>query len=81
MVNVFTDFNRRKKTTISSFFYQKGVGTFSRVILTRRCIHNYEIYRAVKVMIIRDIIQLNQVKHINDERNILASIQHPFIVR
>jgi hypothetical protein len=32
-------------------------------------------------MAIREIIQLKQVNHINDERTILATIQHPFIVR
>ncbi len=62
-------------------FYKIGVGTFSRVILTRRCTQEYEEYHALKVMAIRDIIQLKQVDHINDERRILADVQHPSIVR
>ncbi len=63
-----------------SFLLITGVGTFSRVILTRRCIQEYEDYYALKVMAIRDIIQLKQVNHINDERRILAAVHHPFIV-
>ncbi len=62
--------------------FQLGVGTFSRVILTRRCTKECgEEYHALKVMAIRDIVQLKQVNHINDERTILATVQHPFIVR
>jgi protein kinase X len=38
-------------------------------------------YHALKIMTIRQIIRLNQVKHINDERTILVSLQHPFIVQ
>ncbi len=57
-----------------------GVGTFGKVILTRRCTQKYEEYYALKIMAIRDIIQLKQVNHINDERTILTAVQHPFIV-
>jgi len=57
------------------------VGTFSKVVLTRRCTQECEEYHALKIMAIRDIIQLKQVNHINDERTILTDIQHPFIVR
>ncbi len=46
----------------------------------RRGIEEYEEYYAVKIMAIRDIIQLKQVNHINDERTILAAVHHPFIV-
>ncbi|CAF4502649.1 unnamed protein product, partial [Rotaria magnacalcarata] len=31
-------------------------------------------------MAIHDIIKLNQVTHVNDERTILGNVQHPFIV-
>ncbi len=62
-------------------FFSSGVGTFSRVILTHRCTQECQEYHALKIMAIRDIIQLKQVNHINDERTILAAIQHPFIVR
>lgn len=49
--------------------------------MTRRCSKLYEEYNALKVMAIRNIVQLKQVNHINDERNILATVKHPFIVR
>lgn len=49
-------------------------------MLVHRYREEYEEYYALKVMSIRDIIQLKQVNHINDERKILANIQHPFIV-
>jgi serine/threonine protein kinase len=35
---------------------------------------------AVKVLKKRKIIELNQLDHIKSEKNLLASIQHPFIV-
>jgi hypothetical protein len=47
----------------------------------RRYTEDYEEYFALKMMATRDIIQLKQVDHINDERTILAAVQHPFIVR
>lgn len=47
----------------------------------RRVMENYEEYRALKIMSIKEIIRLNQVQHVNDERAILASVQHPFIVK
>ncbi|CAF0771752.1 unnamed protein product [Rotaria sp. Silwood1] len=58
-----------------------GIGTFSRVILTRQCTDEYEEYHALKIMAIRDIIQMKQVNHVNDERTILANVNHSFIVR
>ncbi|CAF0947892.1 unnamed protein product [Rotaria sordida] len=57
-----------------------GIGTFSRVILARRYTDEYEEYHALKIMAIRDIIQMKQVNHINDERTILDNIKHSFIV-
>lgn len=62
------------------FLLQIGVGTFSRIILTRRSTEECDEYHALKVMAIRDIVQMKQVQHINDERMILATVQHPFIV-
>ncbi|CAF3713144.1 unnamed protein product [Adineta steineri] len=58
-----------------------GIGTFSRVVLTRQYVENCEKYYALKMMAIRDIIQLKQVNHVNNERSILATVQHPSIVR
>lgn len=65
---------------IAKYFLSIGVGTFSRVILTHRVTDQCDEYHALKVMAIRDIVQLKQVDHINDERMILATVQHPFIV-
>lgn len=63
------------------FIFTEGIGTFSRVFLTRYRTEEYEEYHALKIMAIRDIIKLNQVTHVNDERAILAVVQHPFIVQ
>ncbi|CAF0956467.1 unnamed protein product [Adineta ricciae] len=66
---------------MEEFITTIGVGTFSRVILARRRSENYQEFFVVKTMAIRDIVQMKQVNHVNDERRILAAVQHPFIVR
>ena len=53
-----------------------GTGTFGKVYLA---ILNGKSY-ALKVLNKSKIIQLKQVDHIKNEKNILASIDHPFIV-
>jgi hypothetical protein len=35
---------------------------------------------ALKMLKKTEIVRLNQVEHINSEKNILLSIKHPFIV-
>lgn len=55
-----------------------GTGTFGRVILVRDVPTNK--YYALKVMNITEVIKLRQVQHVNSEKEILASISHPFIV-
>ena len=37
-------------------------------------------YYALKVMNISEVIKLRQVQHVNNEKEILAAISHPFIV-
>ncbi len=49
--------------------------------MSRRSTADGEEYHVLKVMAIRDMIQLKQVEHINGERMILADVQHPSIVR
>jgi protein kinase X len=55
-----------------------GTGTFGRVVLTRELTSRQ--YFALKIMSIAEVIRLKQVEHVNNEKIILASIQHPFIV-
>lgn len=54
-----------------------GTGTFGRVVLVREAPKEY---RALKVMAVTQVIKLKQVEHIKNEKDILASISHPFIV-
>ena len=37
-------------------------------------------FYALKIMTVSEVIRLRQVEHVNNEKNILASISHPFIV-
>ena len=54
-----------------------GTGTFGRVVLIREAPKQY---LALKVMAITQVIKLKQVEHIKNEKEILASVSHPFIV-
>jgi protein kinase X len=56
-----------------------GTGTFGRVYLMR--FKETEEYFALKVMPIRDIVRSKQIDHVHNEKQILESLQHPFIVR
>ncbi|XP_074657664.1 cAMP-dependent protein kinase catalytic subunit 3-like [Tubulanus polymorphus] len=55
-----------------------GTGTFGRVLISRH--KESKRYYALKVLGIADVIRLKQVEHVKNEKNILASINHPFIV-
>ncbi|EDO35830.1 predicted protein [Nematostella vectensis] len=55
-----------------------GTGTFGRVLLARDR-RGGEFY-ALKIMNISEVIRLKQVEHVQNEKNILMSIEHPFIV-
>ncbi|KAI0462500.1 cAMP-dependent protein kinase catalytic subunit [Komagataella kurtzmanii] len=56
-----------------------GTGSFGRVHLVRS-VHNGRYY-AMKVLRKRQVAKAKQIEHTNDERKILAMVQHPFITR
>lgn len=55
-----------------------GTGTFGRVMLARDVPSNE--FFALKIMAISEVIRLKQVEHVNNEKAILSTISHPFIV-
>jgi protein kinase A len=55
-----------------------GTGSFGRVHLIQSKVNHR--YYALKVLQKAEIVQLKQVEHTNNERNILIALQHPFIV-
>jgi len=55
-----------------------GTGTFARVCLARARGSNK--HYALKILTMATVIKLKQVEHVRNERDILASISHPFIV-
>ncbi|XP_069105393.1 cAMP-dependent protein kinase catalytic subunit 3-like isoform X2 [Argopecten irradians] len=55
-----------------------GTGTFGRVVLCRH--KDNKEYYALKVMKITEVIRLKQIEHVKNEKEILASVSHPFIV-
>lgn len=60
------------------YFFSVGTGTFGRVLLCRD--RRTSEYHALKIMNIREVIRLKQVEHVQNEKNILSKIEHPFIV-
>ena len=56
-----------------------GTGTFGRVVLCREKSSTRD-YWALKILAISDVIRLKQVQHVQNEKNILLSVNHPFIV-
>lgn len=59
-----------------------GTGTFGRVFLVRpqERSNNEGPFYAMKVLPKSEIVRLRQVEHINNERQILQAVRHPFIV-
>lgn len=55
-----------------------GTGTFGRVVLVRS--KETKEYLALKVMAITEVIRLKQIEHVKNEKEILSTISHPFIV-
>ncbi|CCH46926.1 cAMP-dependent protein kinase type 2 [Wickerhamomyces ciferrii] len=56
-----------------------GTGSFGRVHLARS-VHNGRFY-AMKVLKKERVVKMKQVEHTNDERRMLAIVEHPFIIR
>lgn len=67
--------------TVSDFDINRtlGTGSFGRVHLVKYRGNNQ--YYAMKVLKKSRLIELRQVEHTMNERNILARLDHPFIVR
>ena len=55
-----------------------GTGSFGRVRIAKNKTTNG--YVAVKIMKKAEIIKMKQVDHIMNENNILAAVDHPFII-
>ncbi|KAK2719523.1 hypothetical protein QYM36_005115 [Artemia franciscana] len=55
-----------------------GTGTFGRVVLCRE--RSTRCYWALKILAIADVIRLKQVQHVQNEKEILQNVNHPFIV-
>ena len=55
-----------------------GTGTFGRVVLT--CHMSSRRYHALKIMSVAEVVRLKQIEHVNNEKDILSLIQHPFVV-
>lgn len=56
-----------------------GEGTFGRVYLVRN--KGTKLFYALKVMKKSTIVRLKQVSHVHNERNILAAVDSPFVVK
>ncbi|KAI8059299.1 kinase-like domain-containing protein [Gongronella butleri] len=56
-----------------------GTGTFGRVFLAKEAAQGRTV--AIKVLKKADVVRLRQVEHINNERQVLASLHFPFIVQ
>ena len=56
-----------------------GRGTYAKVLLVRSK-HDKQVY-AMKVLKKKYILERNQEKNIMNEKSILASLDHPFLVK
>jgi len=57
-----------------------GTGTFGRVTLVQHKYGSRGFY-ALKIMSIREVIRNRQIEHVHSEKNILLSVDHPFIIK
>ncbi|KAI8997744.1 camp-dependent protein kinase type 2 [Pilobolus umbonatus] len=66
--------------SLNNFFINRtlGTGSFGRVHLIQSKVNGR--YYALKVLSKAEIVKLKQVEHTNNERAILSSVYHPFIV-
>lgn len=60
------------------FLRDKGTGTFGRVVLVQHAPSKQ--YFALKMLSIQEVIKLKQVEHVKNEKDVLSSVRHPFIV-
>lgn len=74
-----------KKPTISTLNLKSydfkstiGTGTFGRVVLIQNKLTRD--YYALKILPITEIIRLKQVDHVQNEKEILFGVDHPFII-
>lgn len=56
-----------------------GTGTFGRVQVV--CHRDSNSYYALKTMSIKRIVESKQIEHVQNEKDILSKINHPFLVR
>ncbi|PAA86766.1 hypothetical protein BOX15_Mlig000304g2 [Macrostomum lignano] len=56
-----------------------GTGTFGRVMVIRE--KNTDEYFALKILVIDDVMRLKQVEHVKNEKAILNTVSHPFLVK
>lgn len=56
-----------------------GTGSFGRVLLAKHRVS--EKYYAIKKLRKADVVRLRQVEHTNNERTLLAQVNHPFLVK
>jgi hypothetical protein len=66
---------------LSDFTVNRTIGTGScgRVLLVQS-VFNFRFY-ALKVLKKRQVVQSNQIEHVNEEKRILEKIRHPFLVK
>jgi serum/glucocorticoid-regulated kinase 2 len=71
----------RKKPTLDDFELLRviGTGSFAKVMLVRKK-DSHKLY-AMKVLKKEEILKRNQIGHTKTEREILAGMKHPFMVR
>ena len=60
-------------------YFFLGTGTFGRVMLVKE--KSTKDFFALKVMKKSKIVALKQVQHVQNEKQILLSIKHPFIIQ
>jgi protein kinase A len=70
----------RPRLKLADFHMQRtlGTGSFGRVHLVQSRV-NHRFY-AVKVLKKSEVVRLKQVEHTNNEKHILESVAHPFLV-
>lgn len=70
-----------KRTALEDFELLKvlGKGSFGKVLLVQR-LDNGQKY-ALKILKKSDVYKRNQIAHTNTEKNILSTLQHPFVVK